>query len=45
MGLRSRMLLTSSQQEDMEVGDQIECEDIARIAEQALAPPHAPALQ
>jgi hypothetical protein len=45
MGLRSRLLLTTSQQEEMEVGDQIECEDIARIAEQTLAPPTAPALQ
>jgi hypothetical protein len=45
MGLRSRLLLTTSQQEDMEVGEQIECEDIARVAEQALAPPTAPALQ
>ena len=44
MGLRSRLLLTTSQQEEMEVGDEIKCDEIARIAEQSLAPPAAPAL-
>ena len=44
MGLPSRLLLTTSQQEEMEVGDEIKCDEIARIAEQSLAPPDAPAL-